>query len=111
MVHTTEVTRVVERAHRSQLLLNGGQLFVNPIIKVNTFLGNWKCLGSIFFVLEGSLMPEVEEVPIVQGTQEADLSVVELVVLACAIGCFCQISIEEHDVETQTLVAPLGAKR
>ena len=111
LIDTTKSGGGVERTDRSQIALDSSQFGIQPVIQVNTFLGNRQCFGCIVLVLEGGLVPKVEEVPIVEGTQEANLGTIELIVGTGLAGSCLQISIEEHYVEAQSLVAPLCALR
>ena len=109
-VGAAEVLTVVECAYAcaglGHLGLYLGKLVVEPCVHLLAAV-LYGQLGDVEVNLERSLAEEVEQIPVMEGAQEAHLGAVLAVLVV--VGHLRQVAVEQCDVIRQTGVSPLHA--
>ena len=107
-VCTTVVVATVVRTNLGHLRFDFSQLSIQPLYHLSTRL----VLGvgrQVVNGLERAVVEEVEEIPVVEGTEEADLSTHSL--MSLVVGDVREEVVVLCDVVHQTLVSPLHTTR
>ena len=109
-IGAAEVAGGIKLPYGSNVALNGGQFVVQPVIEVFSDFLYRQVVHGVRLILERSLVPQVGEIPVEEGTEETYLCAVEFIRgVIGPVGGVLQIEVAEQHVEAQTLVGPLLA--